>query len=134
VAAVAFPALVPTRRQYSPGAYPQQQFVALNGATTTLRYGNRRYDAELNLAFQNITDANAAKILKIYEDTMVSDDWVTFTSSDVAGGAGSSLAAYIREVGGSGLRWRFADPPSVDSVKPGLSSLTVRFIARLDPD
>jgi len=134
VAAVAFPALVPTRRQYSPGAYPQQQFVALNGATTTLRYGNRRYDATLDLTFQNITDDQSAQILSLYETTTVADDWVTFTSADVAGGAGASLATYIREVGGSGLRWRFAEPPSVDSVKPGLSSLTVRFIARLDPD
>ena len=134
MAAVAFPALVPTSRQYSPGMYPQQQFVALNGATTTLRYGNRRYDAELSLAFQNITDAESAQVLSLYETTMVADDWVTFTSADVAGGAGASLAAYIREVGGSGLRWRFADPPSVNSVQPGISTLQCRFIGRLDPN
>ena len=133
MAAVAFPALIPSGRRYSPGQYPQAEFVALNGATTTLQYGNRRFDSELDLTFQNLSDANAATILKLYEDTMVSNDWVTFTTADVAGGASSELANYIREVGGSNLRWRFSEPPSVDSVKPGRSTVQVRLIGRLDP-
>ena len=133
MAAIAFPALIPSGRRYSPGQYPQVQFVALDGATTTLRYGNRRFDAELELTFQNITDAEAATVLKLYEDTMVLDDWVTFTTSNVAAGASAELANYIREVGGSNLRWRFAEPPGVDSVLPGMSTLQCRFIGRLDP-
>ena len=133
MAAVAFPALIPSGRRYSPGIYPQAEFKALNGATTTLRYGNRRFDAELDLTFQNITDVQAASVLKLYEDTMVADDWVTFTTSNVAGGASTELANYIREVGGSNLRWRFAEPPGVDSVLPGMSTLQCRFIGRLDP-
>jgi hypothetical protein len=134
MAAVAFPALVPSGRRYNPGKYPQGEFKALNGATTTLRYGNRRYDAELELTFQNITDDNAAAVLGLYERTMVADDWITFTQADGAGGAATALANYIREVGGSGLRWRFSDPPSVDSVKPGRSTVQVRLIGRLDPN
>ncbi|MFZ9261291.1 MAG: hypothetical protein ACO23G_12775 [Limnohabitans sp.] len=133
MAAVAFPALVPSGRRYNPGRYPQAEFKALNGATTTLRYGNRRFDAELDLQFQNVTDTQAAQLLALYEQTMVADDWVTFTAADGAGGASTPLANYIREVGGSGLRWRFSEPPSVDSVKPGLSTVAVRFIGRLDP-
>ena len=133
MAAVAFPALIPSGRRYSPGQYPQAEFKALNGATTTLRYGNRRFDAELDLTFQNITDVQAASVLKLYEDTMVADDWVTFTTGNVAGGASTALANYIREVGGSNLRWRFAEPPGVDSVLPGMSTLQCRFIGRLDP-
>jgi hypothetical protein len=65
---------------------------------------------------------------------MVADDWVSFTAADGAGGSSPELANYIREVGGSGLRWRFSDPPSVDSVKPGLSTVQARFIGRLDPN
>jgi len=133
MAAVAFPTLVPSGRRYTPGRYPQTEFQALNGATTTLRYGSKRFDAELDLTFQNITDKEAASVLKLYEDTMAKDDWVTFTTTDVAGGASTEMASYIREVGGSGLHWRFSEPPSVDSVKPGLSNMSVRFIGRLDP-
>ena len=133
MAAVAFPAIKPSSRAYSPGEYPQAQFTAINGATTTLRYGNRRFDSSLDLAFQNITDENAAKILKHYEDITVADDWATFTTSDGAAGAGADLADYLREVGGSGLRWRYDGPPSVQSVIPGRSTVQVKFIGRLDP-
>lgn len=133
MAAVAFPSIKPTGRSYSPGAYPQAEFKSLNGATTTLRYGNRRVDSSLSLSFNNITDENAALILKNYEDVTVADDWVTFTTNDGAAGASSTLANYLREVGGSGLRWRYNEPPSVESVKPGRSSVQVSFIGRLDP-
>lgn len=132
MAARAFPALKPTSRSYSPGQYPQTEFKALNGVTTVVRFGNRRFDAELQLGFQNITDAKAAAVLALYEQSMVGDDWITFTTNDGAVGASAELANYIREVGGSGLRWRFSEPPSVDSVVPGRSSLQCRFIGRLD--
>jgi hypothetical protein len=133
MAARAFPAIKPSGRSYTPGAFPQTEFKALNGATTVLRYGNRRSDSELRLTFQNISDTNAAALLALYEQTMVADDWITFTAADGAVGASPELANYIREVGGSGLRWRFAEPPAVDSVVPGRSNLQCRFIGRLDP-
>lgn len=131
--AVAFPNLVPSSRRYSPGKFPQAQFKALNGAVTTLRYGNRRVDSELELSFQNISDTNAALLLKLYEDVTVADDWVTFTAANGAGGAGASLAAYLQETGGSGLRWRFAEPPAVESIKPGVSSVSLSMVGNLDP-
>jgi hypothetical protein len=134
MAAVPFPAIAPSSRRYNPGKYPSSEFKALNGATTTLRYGSRRFDAELELGFLNITDDNAAAVLQVYEQVTKADDWVTFTAADGAVGASGSLTAYLREVGGSGLRWRFSDPPTVDSVVPGRSSVQARFIGRLDPD
>lgn len=134
MAALAFPALKPTGRSYNPGQFPQTEFRALNGATTVIRFGNRRFDAELQLSFSNITDANAASVLALYEQSMAVDDWITFTADDGAAGAGAGLSDYIREIGGSGLRWRFSEPPAVDSVVPGRSNLQCRFIGRLDPD
>jgi hypothetical protein len=133
MAARAFPAIKPTSRSYSPGAFPQVEFRALNGATTVIRYGNRRSNSELKLTFQNISDQNAAALLSLYEQTTVTDDWITFTPADGAAGASAELASYLREVGGSGLRWRFSDPPSVDSVVPGRSSVQCSFVGRLDP-
>ena len=130
--AVVFPDIVPTSRRYSPGEFPQTKFRALNGATTTLRYGNRRFNAELDVGFQNITDDQAAILLKLYEDVTVADDWVTFSVSNIAGGASSSLGVYLREAGGSGLRWRFAEPPMIDSVKPGRSTVQCKFLGVLD--
>ena len=130
--AVAFPALKPTSRSYAPGRYPSAEFKALNGATTRVLYGNRRSEAELSLGFQNITDTQAALVLALYEKTTPTDDWVSFTTSDGAAGADAPLAAYLRETGGSGLRWRFAEPPAVTSVKPGLSTVQVKMVGNLD--
>ena len=35
--------LVPSTRSYSPGEYPQNEFQALNGVKTIIRYGKYRY-------------------------------------------------------------------------------------------
>jgi len=129
---VAFPDIKPSSRRYSPGDFPQTEFRAQNGALTVVRFGNRRTDAELQLGFKNITDDEAAQVLANYEAVNSEWDYVTFATNTGAVGAGSALANYIREVGGSGLRWRYAEPPKVSSVVPGRSSVDCRFVAVLD--
>lgn len=130
--AVAFPAIKPSGRSYSPGTYPQTEFRAQNGAVTVVRYGSRRVDSELSLEFQNISDSDAALILANYEAVNGPWDYVTFTTSTGAVGASSTLAAYIRESGGSGLRWRYAEPPTVTSVVPGRSTVQCKFVGIMD--
>ena len=129
---VAFPALEPTARSYSPGGYPQTEFTAQNGAMTVVRFGSRRVNAELQLGFDNITDDEAVAVLQNYEAVNSAWDNVTFTATDAAVGASNALQQYLREVGGSGLLWRYAEPPLVTSIKPGLSSVTCKFTAVLD--
>lgn len=129
---VAFPSIAPTGRSYSPGTYPQTEFRAQNGSVTVVRYGNRRVDSELSLEFQNITDANAALILANYEAVNSAWDSVTFTTATGALGAGTTLADYILESGGSGLRWRYAEPPSVTSTIPGRSTVQCKFVGIMD--
>ena len=129
---VAFPNLRPSGRSYSPGTYPQTEFRAQNGAVTVVRFGSRRVDSELSLEFQNISDADAALILANYEAVNSRWDSVTFTTSTGALGASGTLANYIREVGGSGLRWRYAEAPSLTSVSPGRSTVRCKFIGVLD--
>lgn len=129
--AVAFPNIPPTARSYSPGKYPQTEFVAQNGAVTRMLYGNRRLNAELSLEFSNITDGSAALILQNYETVTKTNDWVSFTAANGSIGA-PALASYLQESGGSGLRWRYAEPPQVTSVLPGRSSVQCRFVGELD--
>ena len=131
MSAVSFPNVRPTSRSYTPGEYPQTNFEAQNGAVTVVRFGSRRVDSELSLGFNNITDAQAASILANYE--AVNGPWnhVTFTTANGSVGAGS-LASYIQETGGSGLRWRYAGPPSVSSIKPGIASVSCKFVGVLD--
>ena len=137
MAAVSFPALVPTSRSYTPGVFPEQQFQAQNGAVVRVRYGNQRYSSSLSLTFANIDDANAALILQNYVAVMGDDKYVEFTDDNddnddyVAAGVSSGLVPWIEETN-SLLKWKYASPPSVTSVKPGLSTVTCEFIGELE--
>jgi len=131
MAAVSFPALVPSSRSYEPGVFPETQFQAQNGAVVRVRYGNQRAGSRLSLTFANITDTNASLILQNYVDVMDDDNYAEFTSSNVAAGAGTGLAPYIRETN-SALKWKYESPPSVQSVKPGLSTVTCEFTGELE--
>jgi hypothetical protein len=132
VASVPFPPVKPTGRSYTPGAYPTAEFKSLSGVTTRMLYGNRRSDAELSLEFGNITDTNAALILRNYEQVTPTGDWVSFTGNTGSVGAAAELAVYLQESGGSGLRWRYDGPPDVRSVVPGRSTVQVKFVGQLD--
>ena len=129
--AVSFPALVPTSRSYRPGVFPEQQFQAQNGAVVRVRYGNQRYSSSLSLTFANITDSNAALILQNYVDVMDDDNYAQFTTDNVAAGVSTGLVPWIQETN-SLLKWKYASPPSVTSVKPGLSTVTCEFIGELE--
>jgi len=48
-------------------------------------------------------------------------------------GVSGSLVSWMEE-SASGLRWRYASPPKVSSVKRGLSTVECEFIANLDGD
>ena len=122
--------LVPSTRSYSPGEYPQNEFQALNGVKTIIRYGKRRYNSTLTLGFNNIADSDAALILDNYEDINSIWDNVTFNGTGVIEGASSQMQSYFVE--GSGLKWRYDGPPTVTSVYPGRSNVECKFVACLD--
>jgi len=128
-----FPTIKPTSRSYSPGTYPSTDFESLDGTKTHLRYGNKRVNATLQLGFSNISDADAALILDNY--VQVNGDWnyVTFNRGFATSGIEpSDLRDYMRETGGSGLKWRYSGPPSVTSTFKGLSNVSCSFVACLD--
>ena len=87
--------ITPSTRSYSPGEYPQNEFQALNGVKTIIRYGKYRYNSTLTLGFNNIEDSDAAAILKNYEDINSVWDEVTFSGTNVINGADSTLQSYF---------------------------------------
>lgn len=130
MAGIAFPALIPTQRSYSPGVFPDVLFTAQNGAVTRLRYGNHRTNSELTLSFENISDYNASLILAHYVQVMGADNWAIFTASNVAAGASLDLVPWITETN-SALLWKYQQAPSVSSVKLGLSTVQCQFVGEL---
>ena len=122
--------LVPSTRSYSPGEYPQNEFQALNGVKTNIRYGKYRYNSTLTLGFNNIEDSDAAAILQNYEDINSVWDEVTFNGTGVVEGASSQMQSYFVER--TELKWRYDGPPTVTSVYPGRSNVQCKFVACLD--
>lgn len=132
--AVAFPNIKPTSRSYSPGDFAQTRFESLNGATTVIRYSNKRKNSELSLTFANISDYDAYRILNNYEIVNSVWDYVSFGYHNALTGVESSLYYYVGETTEPRLRWRYAEAPQVESVKPGISTVTCRFTGFLDGD
>ena len=139
---VPFPANLPapSARSYSPGEYPQNEFQALNGVKTVIRYGKRRYNSTLTLAYNNITDDLAGHIISNYVEVMSVYDYVEFEGSraidgveDTQTGSGLALSKYMKEDDQfSAQKWRYDGPPTVTSVFPGRSNVECKFVACLD--
>ena len=134
-----FPAIKPSSRSYTPGRYPQVEFIAQNGAKTVLRYGNKKVDAKLTLGFTNISDVEANEILDFYENINSDYDYINFSfqKKDALAGVGiKALRQKISQKNDNGytLRYRFDGPPTLTSVKPGISNVQCKFVACLDGD
>ena len=134
-----FPAIKPSSRSYTPGRYPQVEFIAQNGAKTLLRYGNKKVDAKLTLGFTNISDVEANEILDFYENINSDYDYINFSfqKKDALAGVGiKALREKISQKNDNGytLRYRFDGPPTLTSVKPGISNVQCKFVACLDGD
>ena len=139
-----FPSIKPSSRTFTPGRYPQTEFIAQNGAKTVIRYGDKQVDAKLTLNFTNISDSQAFAILENYRQVNSIYDYVTFNQNSGLAGIGGdghtmpdgsvgNLAAYVDAIP-LGLRYRYESPPTVTSVKPNRSNVQCKFVACLDGD
>jgi len=138
-----FPNITPSSRSYTPGKYPQVEFVAQNGAKSVIRYGNKKVDARLTLGFTNIPDSQANEILEKYEEVNSTYNYINFSSTSTLAGiaAPPTLTSTLRDKmaqrdisGNTLLRYRFDGPPTVTSVRPGRSNVQCKFVACLDGD
>lgn len=131
MAAIPFPDIPPTGRSYNPGTYPQTVFESQNGSTTVVRYGSRRVNSELTLEFRGISTLDANFILRHYEQVNGAWDYVTFSEANGSIGTAARLRQYYEE-SQSGLKWRYAEPPSVQSMMVDRVTVQCRFIGYLD--
>ena len=83
-----FPSIKPSSRTFTPGRYPQTEFIAQNGAKTVIRYGDKQVDAKLTLNFTNISDSQAFAILENYRQVNSIYDYVTFNQNSGLAGIG----------------------------------------------
>lgn len=122
---MAFPALVPSARSFTPGDFPTKQYKALSGAEIRIRYGDLRTDATMDLTFENISDSNAALFMSHYADRQ--GTFLTFALPANIFSGWKAASSLINSPPGSA--WRYDGPPQVTSVYPGRSTVQVKLIA-----
>lgn len=124
-----FPSIRPTGRSYSPGQFPTKVYRGLSGATVKRVFGNRSFGHAIDLQFENISDANTKAILDHYYGQF--GNYSRFTlPDDVFSGMSTTLKGVVQTP--TNILWEYAEPPQVESVFNGRSTVTVRLIGELD--
>ena len=124
---MAYPTLQPTGRDFDPGSYPVKTFRAQSGAESRILYGSKRVDQVLQLTYDNITDSQAEQFVTHFDE--VKGTYLTFTLPSAVRAGWAASSATLDAV--SGAAWRYDAPPSISSVKPGISSVQVKLVGVL---
>ena len=125
---MAFPALAPSNRSFSPGDFPQKKVRSQSGVETRILYGTKRTGMSLKLSYKNISDADAELFLDHYHD--MKGTYTTFgINPDTKGGWEGNRDAIGAVT--SGNKWRYSGPPQVTQVRPGISNVQVNLVGVL---
>ena len=130
--AVAFPSVTPTSRSFTAPRWPTSGITSQSGVTTRRLWGSRPSQAQLSLTFNNISDDNAALIAGAYNSAKGATVELTLPAV-IFYGASSALKAWLdTSATGAGMQWFFSEePPSIESVAPGRSSVRINLVAEL---
>lgn len=129
----AFPNLEPTSRSFKPPEFPTSTKTSQSGVITRRLYGSLPGKASLSLSFNNITDTQTSSILSAYKAAKGPVDDLSLPVNLFAG-ADPTLTTYLdTSAFNASLVWSFAEgsPPAVQSVAPGVSSVSVNLVAEL---
>ncbi len=121
-----FPYVCPVSRQYKAPDFATKRFTSISGAGTTRLYGNKGFDAELNLQFL-VDETILVSIMANWESSYGTYLPVELPSEVVSGNSQVSNAL-VPEY----LEWHWAENPTVESLNPNLYRVTTRFIAQLE--
>lgn len=124
---MSYPALAPTSRSYDAGDYSYKTFVAQNGVEVRILYGDKRTGMRLDLGYDNIADTEADDFITHYDETKGGFTSFTLPAAFRAGWTGNTGAIDAA----IGNQWRYDGPPQIASVRPGISSVTVKLVGVL---
>ena len=126
-----FPSYIPTRRNFTPGIFPQKSFRTLGGTVAKRTFGNVAYGAKLELEFTNIIDDKVQAIIAHYQYQAQRNQRFQLPDTVIAG-MNNSLATSVKAV--STLRWEYESPPAIESIFPGISVVSLTLIGEIrDP-
>ncbi len=128
-----YPSLAPTSRSYNAGNWPVKAFNSQNRVEVRILYGNKRFNHSVKLTYENIPDTTAELFMQHYFEQL--GTYKTFAvAMDItkasAGWKGSSNFYNA----GYRTQYRYAGPPQMTSVYPGVSTMQVELVATLLPE
>lgn len=124
-----FPGIKPAERSFRLGQYPVKTYRALSGATVKRAFGNRAYGYELQLSFNNISDAVTAQLIDHYDATKGGFERFTLPA-ELFAGMSTTLTSKIQSP--TQIKWEYVNPPEVRSVINGRSTVTINLAGELD--
>jgi hypothetical protein len=124
-----FPSIRPSGRSYTPGQFPIKTYRSLAGTTVKRIFGNKAYAHTIELEFQNIKDSVTKSILDHYYG-----QYGSYSRFKLPDNVFSGMASNLRDVikSPANILWEYAEPPQVESVFNGISTVTVRLVGELD--
>lgn len=126
--AAQFPGIKPSERSFRSGQYPVKAYRALSGAIVKRAFGNRPYGYEIQLGFTNINDASTKELLDHYDNTRGGFERFTLPTNLFVG-MSAELMGKIQAP--TQIQWEYAQPPEVNSIYPGLSTVKVVLTGEL---
>lgn len=127
-----FPALTPSSRKFTAGAYPIKGYRTMAGVVARRTFGNSPYAARLDLEYRNVPDATVSALLAHYHDQTSRNSRFKLSSNLTI-----KMSADVRdEVRGlaadrGSLRWEYEQPPQVESVHPGIYNVLISLLGEL---
>ena len=136
-----FPTFVPSGRKYTPPSWPVKAFNAQNGSEVRILYGDQPSRAEYQLSYSNLSDTDAEQFVEHFR--AVKGTFEQFPLGSPGTTPGANLDEQSAKGGWAGdpanfgkgpansSAWRYDGPPQLDSVRRGVTSVTVTLIAAL---
>lgn len=125
-----FPTLRPTSRSLTFGQYPIKTYRALSGKVLRRSFGNRPFGHTLDLTFENVVDETVNQVFDHYNAQQGGTLGFALPDS-IFSGASASMISRLKTP--TGIEWIYAEPPSVESVFDGRSSISVKLVGEIVP-
>lgn len=122
------PQVFPSTREFVPPSYPVTRSKTQNGATVKRLWASQPSGGSLTLGFTNIPDATANALAAIWDCTK-GITYNVILPTRLFKGMSQLLKSHL-ELNGIPLAWSFKNQPTITSVAPGISNITLDFRAR----
>ena len=121
-----FPSVCPVSRRFTVGRFPTRRFNSISGAGTTRLYGSKAFSSRLRLEF--IVDNETAGA--------IFDSWYgnfgDFDSLELPPEIISGDSELLDSINPAYLEWRWENAPTIATIQPGLSRVTVNLVGSLE--